>query len=134
MAITGVAWMMDQEESKLSGGVVRDDSRVGKTILTLGHIYFQSLQLIANLKTDSTVELRGTLVACPSGVSDGWFQEWEKISSKSLNGSYTRAWWTLQTPNAIPTCSWLRGRRPKTRLNTSDRTISPIQNDPPASS
>ena len=83
--VTGILWMLDNEDSFIRGGIVADDCGLGKTILTLAMVYFKAKRMLAQQEEGELVEFKPTLIVCPSPVIDVWFKEWEKLFKNFLH-------------------------------------------------
>jgi SNF2-related domain len=82
--VTGAAWMDQSEDSFIHGGVVADDCGLGKTILTLYHIYHGYQKKLAAKEAGLAVDFRPTLIVCPAGLIDVWYSEWNTLFRDKL--------------------------------------------------
>ncbi|KAL4777955.1 SNF2 family N-terminal domain-containing protein [Aspergillus varians] len=70
--VSGVAWMIEQEQSPVRGGILADQCGLGKTLQALMLVYVASLQEAVNPPNQPR---KPTLILCPSGLIDTWLTE-----------------------------------------------------------
>lgn len=83
--VQGAAWMRNQENGPVKGGMVSDDSGTGKTILALLFLAKQAEKIAAEHKAGKEVDCRPTLVICPSSTLEIWLSEWRSHFQGCLN-------------------------------------------------
>jgi SNF2 family DNA or RNA helicase len=73
--VMGAAWILQQEDGPIGGGLVADDCGVGKTVSTLTAIKVAADRDKARAHAGEAITFRPTLILAPSIVVDVWFAE-----------------------------------------------------------
>jgi SNF2 family DNA or RNA helicase len=77
--VMGAAWILQQEQGLIGGGVVADDCGVGKTVSALTAIKVDADRAKAKAASGEKVTFRPTLILAPSIVVDVWFTECQQF-------------------------------------------------------
>ncbi|KAI9927897.1 hypothetical protein ASPWEDRAFT_29289 [Aspergillus wentii DTO 134E9] len=105
LQMTGLAWMLQQEESPIKGGILADARELGTILISLALVWFASQrasQLVGYFH-------RPTLVVCPPKLIDAWQEEVHKQFSDKLDiimfyglgEPRPNLWWKCQTVNTL---------------------------------
>ncbi|KAH0650635.1 hypothetical protein KY284_030547 [Solanum tuberosum] len=86
-----LAWSLNQENSQIKGGILADETGMGKTIQAIALVLAQR-ELQKDSLSSSPEQLlpvvKGTLVVCPVIAAMQWFREIERCTTRGSNKTF----------------------------------------------